>query len=82
MDEPSVNSNSQNSQQLGLGGSHHLPPYSILCAWPWGQHQNAILSHDSQVGSFEILEIGTSATLQAHNILCIPLIKMRFKEKL
>jgi hypothetical protein len=29
---------------------HHLPPYSILCAWPWDQHPNVILSRDSQVG--------------------------------
>jgi hypothetical protein len=26
----------QDSQQLGLGGSHHLPPYSILCTFPRG----------------------------------------------
>jgi hypothetical protein len=31
-----------------LGGSHHLPPYSILCAWPWDQYSNVILSLDSQ----------------------------------
>jgi hypothetical protein len=34
MDEPGANTNSQDSTQPGLGGSHHLPPYSILCAWP------------------------------------------------
>jgi hypothetical protein len=26
--------------QPGLGGSHHLPPYSILCATFWGLHPN------------------------------------------
>jgi hypothetical protein len=31
-------------------GSHHLPPYSILCASPRGPHPNDILSWDSQVG--------------------------------
>ncbi len=37
------NSNSQDSPRPGLGGSHHLPPYSILCASPWGPHPNGIL---------------------------------------
>jgi len=32
-DEPQVNIDSQNSPRLKLGGSHHLPPYIILCAW-------------------------------------------------
>jgi hypothetical protein len=35
---------------LDLGGSHHLPPYSILCASPRGPHPNGTLSRDSQVG--------------------------------
>jgi hypothetical protein len=30
----------------------------------------------------EILEIGTPATLKAHNFLCRPLIEMRFEENL
>jgi hypothetical protein len=47
---PRANSNSQDSPQPGLGGSHHLPPYSTLCASPWGPHPNGILSWDSQVG--------------------------------
>jgi hypothetical protein len=38
MDEPRANVDSQNSLRLGLGGSHHLPPYSIFCASPRGQH--------------------------------------------
>jgi hypothetical protein len=42
--------NSQDSPQPRLGGSHHLPPYSILCAWPQDQHPNVILSWHSQVG--------------------------------
>jgi len=29
-DEPWANSDSLDSPQPGLGGSHHLPPYSIL----------------------------------------------------
>jgi hypothetical protein len=48
-DNPWANTNSQNSPQPKFGGSHHLPPYSILCPWPWDQHPNVILSWDSQV---------------------------------
>jgi hypothetical protein len=48
-DEPRANTNSQNSPQPKLGGSHHFPPYSILCVWPRSQHPNVILSRDSQV---------------------------------
>ncbi len=32
----------------GLGGSHHLPPYIILCASPRQLHPNGFLSWDSQ----------------------------------
>ncbi len=52
------------------------PPYIIFYAQPWGMHQNVILSWDSQVGNLEILEIGTFATLDAHNVLCRPLIEV------
>jgi hypothetical protein len=44
------NTDTQDSPQPGLGGSHHLPPYSILCTSPWGPHLNGFLSRDSQVG--------------------------------
>ncbi len=43
------NSNSQDSPWFGLGGSHHLPPYNILCASPQGPHPNDILSRDSHL---------------------------------
>ncbi len=33
-DEPWANMDSQDSRWPRLGGSHHLPVYSILCAWP------------------------------------------------
>jgi hypothetical protein len=49
MEESRANTNSQDSPQPKLEGSHHLPSYSILCAWPWDQHPNVILSQDSQV---------------------------------
>jgi len=44
------NSDSRDSPWLELGGSHHLPPYIILCAFPWGPHPNGFLSWDSQTG--------------------------------
>ncbi len=36
MDEPRVYIDTQNSPWSGLGGNHHLPPYSILYPWPLG----------------------------------------------
>jgi hypothetical protein len=41
---------SEDSPRLGLGGSHHLPPYSIFSASPRHPHSNGFLSHDSQGG--------------------------------
>jgi hypothetical protein len=43
---------------LGLGGGHHLPPYSILCAFPRGPHPNGILSQDSQMGVPKFPKLG------------------------
>ncbi len=82
MDESWANMNSQDLAQPGFEGSHHLPPYNIICAWPWGQHPNVILSQDSQLGSPKIPKIGTPVTLDAHNLVCIPPIEVRSKEKL
>jgi hypothetical protein len=39
-------------------GSHHLPPYSVLYAWPWDQHPNVILSQDSQMGIHKFPKLG------------------------
>jgi hypothetical protein len=58
MNEPQTNMDSQDSPRPKLGGSHHLPPYSILCAWPWDQHPNVILSQDSQVGVPKFPKLG------------------------
>jgi hypothetical protein len=33
-DEPWANTDSQDSPQPTLGGSHHFPSYNIFCAWP------------------------------------------------
>ncbi len=40
----------QDSPRPGLGGSHHLPPYNILCSSPPRLHPNGFFSRDSQVG--------------------------------
>jgi len=39
-------------------GKPHLPPYSILCAWPQDPHPNVILSHDSQMGVPKFPQLG------------------------
>jgi hypothetical protein len=52
------NSDSQDSPRPGLGGNHHLPPYSILCGCPRGPHLNDILSWDSQVGVPKLPKLG------------------------
>ncbi len=44
------NTNTQDSPRPGLGGSHHLPPYSILYTFPQGPHPNGFLFWDSQMG--------------------------------
>jgi hypothetical protein len=40
----------QDTPRPRLGGSHHLPPYSILCAFPPRLHPSGSFSRDSQVG--------------------------------
>jgi hypothetical protein len=54
------NSDSQDSPRLGLGGSHHLPPYSILYASSWCLDPNDILSRDSQMGVSKFPNLGLS----------------------
>ncbi len=43
-----------------LGGSHHLPPYSILCASLRHLHLNGFLSQDSQGGVPKLSRFGLS----------------------
>jgi len=52
------NSDSQHSPWPKLGGSHHLPPYNILCTSPQGPHPNGILSQDAQVGVLKSPKLG------------------------
>jgi hypothetical protein len=44
------NTDTQDSPRPGLGGSHHLPPYSILCSSRWRWHPNGHFSRDSRAG--------------------------------
>jgi hypothetical protein len=44
------NLDSFDSPRPGLGGSHHLPPYSILCSSLPRLHPNDTFSRDSQSG--------------------------------
>jgi hypothetical protein len=49
-DKPRATLDSLDSPRPGLGGNHHLPPYSILCSSSWRLHPNGSFSQDSQVG--------------------------------
>jgi len=44
------NTDTQDSPRPGLGGSHHLPPYSILCDSPQSPHPNGYFSRNSRAG--------------------------------
>jgi hypothetical protein len=59
-DEPWANMDSHDSPWPKLEGSHHLPLYNILCAWPRDQHPNVILFRDSQVGVLKFPKLGFS----------------------
>jgi len=61
------NMDTQDSPQLGLGGSNHFPPYSILCSSPRGSHPNGFslpglpgLPQDSRVGVLKSRQLGLS----------------------
>jgi len=49
---------SLDSPRPGLGGSHHLPPYSILCDFPPHLHPNGSFSQDSQSGVPKLSRFG------------------------
>ncbi len=48
----------QDSQRPGLGGSRHLPPYSIFYVSPRRLHPNGSFSRDSQVGVPKLSWVG------------------------
>jgi len=53
-----VTLDSQDSPRPRLGGSHHVPPYSILCASPRGPHPNDLFVLGLPKGSLEIAKVG------------------------
>jgi len=73
---------SQDSPRPRLGGSHHLPPYSILYDSPWGLHINDVFFPKLPSWELAIPKIGTPITLDAHNFLCKQNIEMRFEANL
>jgi len=54
------NTDTQDSPRPGLGGSHHLPPYSILCDSPRSPHPNGYFSRDSRTGVLKSRQMGLS----------------------
>ncbi len=48
----------QDSPRPGLRGSHHLPPYSILCSSPRKLHPNGFFSRDSQATVSKLSRVG------------------------
>jgi len=56
------NTDTQDSPRPGLGGSHHLPPYSIFWTSPQGPHPNGFsllgLPRDSRVGVPKSRQLG------------------------
>ncbi len=52
------NTDSLDSPRPGFRGSHHLPPYSIICITPPHSHSNGSLSRDSQNGVPKLSRFG------------------------
>jgi hypothetical protein len=58
-DKPRATLDSLDSPRPGLGGSHHLPPYSILYVTPREPHPNGtFFSKDSQGGVPKLSRVG------------------------
>jgi hypothetical protein len=75
------NTDTQDSPRPELGGSHHLPPYNILCGWPRNLHPNGFSLPGLPSGSPEIPPAGTPATLEPHNFASKPPIEVWSKAK-
>jgi hypothetical protein len=58
MGQATSNMDSLDSPRPGLGGSHHLPPYSILCVTLPHLHPNGTFSQDSQNGVPKLSRFG------------------------
>ncbi len=59
-DKPRANLDSHDTPRPGLGGSHHLPPYRILCSSMRRLHPNGSFSRDSQGGVPKLSRFGLS----------------------
>jgi len=64
------NKDTQDSPRPGLGGSHQLPPYIILCDSPQSPHPNGSFSWDSRAvvpksRQMGLLQLWSTITLQA-----------------
>ncbi len=57
-DKPQTTLDSLDSPRPKLGGSHHLPPYSILCISPLHLHLNGTFSRDFQSGVPKLSRFG------------------------
>jgi hypothetical protein len=57
-DKPRATLDSLDSPWPGLRGSHHLPPYIILCVAPPRPHPSGSLSRDSQSGVSKLSRFG------------------------
>jgi len=57
-DKPRATLDSLDSPRPGLRGSHHLPPYNILCSSPSHLHPNGSFSRDSQSGVPKLSRFG------------------------
>ncbi len=57
-DKPWANSDSHDTPRPGLGGSHHLPPYSIFWSSAWRLHPNGSFSRDYQGGVPKLSRFG------------------------
>jgi len=84
-DKPRALWTTRHTPRSGLGGSHHLPPYSILYATPPTLHPNGFFSWDSQVGVPKLSRNcpgWSPRTLGAHNSRLQSLIATRSKPNL
>jgi hypothetical protein len=83
--QATCNMDSLDSPRPGLGGSHHLPPYSILCVTPPHPHPNGFCPETPKVESqncLEIVLVWTHGTSQGHKSLLRPPIGTRFEANL
>jgi hypothetical protein len=82
LEQTTGNTDTQDSPRPGLGGSHHLPPYSILCSSPQGPHPNGFSLPGLPSGSPEIALARIPLTLEPHNFAIRPPIEVRSEAKL